>query len=351
MVEIRTFEGDAAELSEFTVRTWRRTYEGKMPVPLWSPEYLERELDLNGRARPYLVAAYDGAKLVASHPGRPIRIRLHGQDFNASLGSFLTVDPDYRRQGIAKMMHEEFERRHRERGDVVNFGYLYYRSVRSMGKKFWLKQPEGVQPVKTVGQWVRSFDMKVGLEWEMYRLDRWGGRAFSFLQPRPSAPKDMTEIRNYRPDDLDDCVALVQQVSQDAQLAYVWDAANLGRQLHYRDHARTVVLEKGGRAAGLVNYCRLDLLGRTKLSSAVIDLLAFGSLSRKDRLRLLQAAIIQMRDEGLQGASYLRGSWYGAHTLFAAGFWALRPEYYYIGTKMQDDVPLRKLRRLHVLWR
>ena len=139
MIEIRTFEGDAAEIAAFVTRTWIKSYEGRMPVPLWSRQFLQRDLLPEGDHDPrdYLVAAYDGARLVGFHPARPFPIRLHGQQIGGSMGSWLTVDPEYRRQGIAARMQEEFERRHRQRGAVVNFGYLYVRSSRSMGKKFW----------------------------------------------------------------------------------------------------------------------------------------------------------------------------------------------------------------------
>ena len=352
MIEIRTFEGDAAEFSEFTTGTWRKSYEGKMPVPLWSPSYFRRELlPTDDDARDYLVAAYDGTRLVGSHPARSVRISLHGSEEDATWGSFLTVDPEYRRQGIAQKMHAEFQRRHRERGAKVNFGYLYIRSIKSMGPKFWLKQPEGTMVVRKSGIWGRALDHGAVARFELYRIESWSSRVLSLVQRRPKAPRDMTGIRPYKREDLADCLELVRDRAASADLAYVWSEEELSRLLDWEDLSRTVVLERDGRVGGLVNYYRLEFLGRGRMAAGVIDLLAFGGLAPAARRRLLRAALAQMAEEGLHAAMYLRGSWYAWRELLGAGFSPFVPEYYYVGNKMDLDLPLQKARRVHVLWR
>ena len=352
MIEIRTFEGDAAELSEFTTSMWRKSYEGKMPVPLWSPQLFRRELlPTDDDPRDYLVAAYDGTKIVGSHPARAVRISLHGEERSATWGSFLTVDPDYRRQGIAQKMHAEFQRRHQERGAAVNFGYLYIRSIKSMGPKFWLKQPEGTMVVRKPGVWLRALDHRAAARFELYWFEAWGSRMLSLFQRRPKPPRDMTGIRPYRSEDLSDCMELVGDRAASVDLAYLWGPDELARLLDCEGLSRTVVLQRDGRAAGLVNYYRLEFLGRCPMEVGIIDLLAFGKLPSRDRRRLLRAALFQMADEGLKAAMCLRGSWYAGSQLLRAGFYPFPPEYYYVGNRMQPDVPLEKVRRLHVLWR
>ncbi len=351
MIEIRTFEGDPAELSAFTTTMWRKSYAGKMPVPLWSPQLFARELlPTADDPRDYLVAAYDGTRLVGSHPARALRISLHGEEKTASWGSFLTVDPEYRRQGIAQRMNEEFWRRHCERKAVANFGYLYVRTVNSLGPKFWLKQPDRAV-VRKLGMWVRALDHRAVPRFELYCLERWGSRFMSVVQGRPKAPRDMTGIRPYRSDDLPDCEELVRRHGAAMDLAYLWDSAELARLLHYEDLARTVVVEEGGRVAGLVSYHRLGVLGRRAMETGVIDLLAFGTLSAVARLRLLRAALSQMTEEGLKAAMLLRGSWYGWRPLLAAGFTPTAPEYYYTASKIEPNLLVEKVRRIQVLWR
>jgi GNAT superfamily N-acetyltransferase len=352
MIEIRTFEGDASELSEFTTRVWRKSYRGRMPVPLWSPRLFQRELlPTDDDPRDYLVAAYDGTRLVGSHPARAVRISLHGEERSATWGSFLTVDPDYRRQGIAQKMHAEFQKRHQDRGAAVNFGYLYIRNIKSLGPKFWLKQPEGTMIVRKLGAWVRPLDHRAVAQFELYWFEAWGSRMLSWFQRRPKPPRSTTGIRAYRNEDLSDCLELVRDRAASVDLAYLWGPDELARLLDCQDLSRTVVLDRDGRVEGLVNYYRLEVLGRCPIEVGVIDLLAFGSLAWADRRRLLRAALFEMAEEGLQAAMCLRGSWYAGRELVAAGFTPFPPEYYYIGNKIQPDVPLEGVRRLHVLWR
>ncbi len=352
MIEIRTFEGDAAELSDFTTRVWRKSYEGKMPVPLWSPQLFRRELlPTDDDPRDYLVAAYDGTRLVGSHPARAVRIALHGEERSATWGSFLTVDPEYRRQGIGQKMHAEFQRRHQQRQAAVNFGYLYIRSIKSMGPKFWLKQPEGTTIVRKLGVWLRALDHRAVARFELYWFEAWGSRLMSLAQRRPKPPRDTTGIRPYQRDDLSDCQELIQQRAASVDLAYLWTPDELARLLDWEGLSRTVVLQREGRVGGLVNYYRLEILGRCPMEVGILDLLAFGNLPSRDRRRLLRAALHQMAEDGLKAAMCLRGSWYAARQLLGAGFYPFPHEYYYIGNKMQPDVPLENVRRAHVLWR
>ncbi len=352
MIEIRTFEGSTAELVSFTNRMWRRSYEGKMLCPQWSEKLFQRELFSPDAAdRPFLVAAYDGAKLVGSHPAKPIRIRLHGREMSATWGSFLTVDPEYRGQRIAQRMQEEFVRRHQERQAAVDFGYLYLRSVRSMGPKFWLKQ-ENLAIVKKTGMWMRALDHGAVARFELNRFETWGTRFLSLFQPRPKPPGSQDGVRPYEPTDLPHCLQLVHAAGSKADLAYLWNPEALEKQLDDPGLSSTVVGEKGGQLAGLVNYTLLPVLGRTLLTTALIDLAAFApGCSRRLRRRLLQAALHRMILDGAQAAAMLRDGQVGWRDMLRAGFFPMVPEYYYCGTRMQENIVLDGIRRMQVLWR
>lgn len=349
MIEIRTFEGDEQELSDFTLSIWRKWYAGKMPVPLWSPQYFRRELLCDG-TRTYLVAAYDGKKIVGSHPMRPQRIWLRGAERDASWGSYLTVDPEYRRQGVARLMQEEQERRHRERGVAVDFGYLYVRTARSMGRKFWLNAPAGTTRVRNMGTWGRALDHRTVAQFEYYWTESWGARAFGLVQRPPKCP-DLSGIRSYSSADLTACAELVRQRSLAVDLGYLWSDQELARFLQFEDLSRTLVAEHEGRVAGLVNYFRLGFLGRREMPVGVIDFVVLDRLPRAMQVRLLRATLVQMQSEGLKAAMYLRGSWHAGSALWAAGFFPLPPEYIYIGTKMGVEVPLQGVKTIHAIWR
>jgi GNAT superfamily N-acetyltransferase len=115
MIEIRTYDGDAATLSRFSQEVWRASYEGRVTFPLWSAQYFDWQLLTESRSRDYLVAAYEGSKLIGTLLAEAFRFRLHGREVNGTTGSWLSVHPDYRRMGIGSKLFEEQRRRHLER--------------------------------------------------------------------------------------------------------------------------------------------------------------------------------------------------------------------------------------------
>lgn len=137
MIEIRTYEGDAHTLSRFIHETWTQTYQGKMAVSLWGPGYFDWQLLADGwRQRNYLVAAYDGSRLVGCLMAEPFRFKSKIGELNGTMSSWLTVHHDYRRLGIGLQLFEEQRRRHLERGDGFLMGYLYQGSTHSKGGSF-----------------------------------------------------------------------------------------------------------------------------------------------------------------------------------------------------------------------
>lgn len=352
MIEIRTFDGEPGELAKFTVGVWRQTYEGRMLLILWSEDYFRREFfPEDDRCRDYLIAAYDGTRLVGSHPSKPLVVRLHGQEIPATWGSFISVDPEYRRGGVALRLQQEWARRHREHGALVNFGYQYVRSPLAMGPKFWLRQPRRIPIIRKLGMWVRPFDHACVARFELHRLESWGTRLLWLVQKGPRPPRHQDGIRPYRPEDLDACQKLIAQAGESAELAYLWEPSILARQLGFPNLSDTVVLEREGVVAGLVNYTLLEVLGKCQMTVALIDLLAFGSLGASQRRRLLAAALSRMQADGAKAAMMLRGSSYGWRTLLAAGFLPTPVENYYIGAPFQDNLRLEGVRHLQVLFR
>jgi hypothetical protein len=161
----------------------------------------------------------------------------------------------------------------------------------------------------------------------------------------------MDGIRPYRPDDLDACLRLVSQAGESADLAYLWEPAILRRQLCFGELSDTVVLQRDGAVAGLINYTFEEVLGRFPLVVALIDIIAFGSLGPADRRRLLAAALARMAAGGAKAAMMLRGSSYAWREMLGAGFLPGPPEYYYIGARFENNLGLNGVKRLQVLLR
>jgi hypothetical protein len=351
MIEIRTFDGDVDELARFCTSSWRKRYSGRMPVPDWRSDFLEWELlGEDHAAREFLVAAYDGGRLVGALPARPARFQLRGRPVAGTWGSFFAVDDDYENQGVSLKLNLEQRRRHRDRGAQVFTGYVYLGSSASMGKEFWLRQ-RSVKILGKVGLWARLFDHRAVSDFEFSTRDKWATRALGWFQGRPRPPRDASAIRPYRPADLNDCLQLVARLSHSADFGYEWNEAALARRLQYGDVPRTFVADVDGRVSGFLNYCHLDLMGRRTITAGVIDLLSIDGLSPAMQQNLLRTAMCRMAEEGCHLALLLRLAGYPTRPLLTAGFIAQPPEYYYVAQTMGTDLFDTPVKSLHIHWR
>lgn len=348
MIEVRTYEEDSATVADFTRRVWSGRYDLTIPVIDWNPQYFEWQL-LTGLpgARDFLVAAYDGTKLVGTLFAERMPFQLRGAPIEATMGSWLTVDPDYRGQGIAQRLAEEQRVRHRARDAkfMLGFGVLG-----TDGPKFWQARPDTVV-LGTVGFWVRMFDYRRVAAWSpswQERLTAW--LAGPFYSGAPAAP-DAPELRPYQPHDLEACLGLAEAIEGDAELGYRWSAPRLAHQLAGPHLPRTWVYAKDGVVEGFLNYYLIDMKGRTNMSIAVIDLMAFGKLEKPQQKRLVARAMRAMAEEGAGLAMSLKVPTRYDSTLWSAGFAPTPKGSNFLCTVADPSLDLAGVRRLHVHWR
>ena len=226
MIETRTYEGDASQIAEFAAHVWQGTYAGKMMLPLWDARYFDWQL-LAERpgGRDFLVAAYDGTKLVGSLLGEKFRFRLHDQEFDATMGSWLTVDPEYRRQGVGvKLFDETAPPASGARCEVSSRLRLY--RTDEHGSQVLEKlsgQHRGLGACRLLGTHVRSaFGVALGPD-----AARSAGVQDSGHVPEPASAPALTGVyRRYRPEDLADCLGLAHRLLERVDLGYVWSASD-----------------------------------------------------------------------------------------------------------------------------
>lgn len=353
MIEIRTFEGTPQEMSAFCTGAWRERYAAtRMPVPRWTPEFLEWELftDEPG-SREFLVAAYDGTRLVGLLPAKPTPFHLRGEPFEGSLGSYFSVDPAYRTHGVALKLNLEQCRRHRQREAKFCIGYVYLGAGEAKGKEFWLRLPRNFTVVRKLGLWVRMLDHRAVAAFEHSVRDRWAARLLGTFQRSPRPQAAAPGIRPYRPDDLEPCLPLAERIGRDTDLGCVWTRDALSRQLAFKNVPKTLVAEQQGRVAGFLNYCHLEFEGRAVMKAGVIDLLSIGELRRPLARRLLRAALGRMVAEGCHVALLPRIACYPVRPLLRAGFIPAPADYYLTAQAMHDAPFPADVRRLHVRWR
>ncbi len=352
MIEVRAFEGGYAEMAEFVAKMWRINYEGRMPVPHWTSDFYARDGGPEEVAMSWSPAAYDGTRLVGVLPGWPIKVQLHGQEHLVRTGTGASVDVEYQRRGIGKMLNDWKMNHARENGVDFTLFFLYDRTVKFKGSKFWKARGMPTDLVCRLGQWARPLDHAAVSRWELWRIERFGSRLLGLFQRRVPPPSDAEAVRDYRPEDLPDCEALVRRLGDTMDLARRFDAEGLARHLQFRDVAKTMVVEHEGRVAGLVNFAYLEVLGRTLERFGLIDLAAFDdALPHRRRKDLLRAVLTRMKQDGMVAAFLLRGSWHGARAFLATGFVPALPEYSLMAIRNREGMEVKNVRRLMQLWR
>lgn len=346
MLDIRTYEGGGRELSDFITPIWRETFDGQRLTLDWDADYFDWQLLADGEApRDYLLAAYDGGRLVGTLLGEPFRFWLRGQgEREAAVGSWFTVDPSYRQSGVGSKLAAEMRCRLRERGAAFLLGFGIRGTV---GHRYWEREP-GSLMLGRLGFWCRVFDAKAVLNC-IYdsAFDRLFLSVLKSVQNPHPRPADTDGIRDYRPEDLPRALELVDGLRDGMDVSYVWDERRLGRQLSFKGLPRTIVYEERGRVEGLVNYYPINFDGRGTLRSAFIDLLAFGSMDYGARKKLLRAAMARMIREGVEMALLLRVPCYASLPLWATGFVPLPEEFQIVAGFSEPGLTLPRTRRLH----
>ena len=355
MVEIRSYEGPAAEVRDFVVRVWRESYGGKMAFPLWSPEYFRWQLQVESNvAAPeqHLIAAYDGSRLVGAILGYSARFRTPLGLREGSQGSWLSVDREFRRQGVATQLRQELRRRHVEQGLAFQIGYGYFGSPHSLGPAFWQSQRElGTTFLQRVGFWARVLDPGKAAAWNVVGWERWLTSTFGRLTLPPRERSGSLTFRPYSAADLPACRAVLERSTAQCELAIDWDDASLARHLSGGGVAQTLIAERSGSVVGFVNWHCLPFLGRNEERVAVIDLIALAGLGLGDQHRVLNAALSRMRADGAALALKLRIGDYDRLPLVTTGFVPRWPDSYVLATWGGRARAVASPRRMHLLWR
>lgn len=352
MLQVRTYEGNADELSRFVGSVWRATYAGKMPLPIWDTAYFDWQLTWRPPSeRPACIAAYDGDRLVGTLLGEEFRFRWLGREHLGTQGSWLSVDPEYRRAGTAGLMLKELKRRHVERGADFQIGYGYEGSRLSLGPKFWGKYPKDTIVPKKLGFWARVLNYSAVADWELNRLEGIGARTLGWWQRGAAGWQADSHVRPYRADDLPACLEQAHGLLDHVQAGIIWDRERLAHQLDFKGFPRTLIYETDGQVGGFVNYHVLEYLGRTTIRVAMIDLLAVHELPAPAARALLKTALRAMHDDNVSLCLMLRTPCFPAGVLLRTGFIPRPADQAILLTKMRPEFDVAGVRRFHILWR
>ena len=325
-----------------------------MAVPRWSADYLRWQLRMDDPSfRRHIIAVYSDSKLAGVFAHIPVEFHLFGEQIKSSQQSWLSVAPDYRRQGVAKALVEGSLAVHRERGCGFQMGFTYYGRRLSIGPKFWWgTQSQESTLIKNAGFWVRVLDPAKAAKWNIDPLEAWATKLATPLIPtlHQRASTNLI-IRPADHQDIPNCLSLIDKATSHCDMRIMWDADSLARQLGLFGYSRSLVAEVQGEVKGFVTFHTLLLTGHHEAPIGIIDLVAVSELSPAARNELIDAALLELKDRGavlvlkLRIGDFPRG-------LFLRLGWMIRPADSHIIIRwISKSPPASNPRNLHLLWR
>ncbi len=317
-ISIEPFRGDLEALERMALHSWRDEYGITSFPNFYRPSFLKYIL---GRApdQDHLIAAYRGDEIVSFLANLPRRFHYQGKIYRAVLSCIMVTRKELLRQGLGTAIVEAALR--------VNKKYNYdfslltletgHRSTR-MIKKFkefghpltWVKKLYIVARILELRRVSVSESLK---GWEQIAI-----RILGAHRP-PKAIADVP-LREYRPEDLDMCLDLLNQYQNHVTLARVWEHDELAWELSYPDVSQTLVCEKRNKIEGLINFIYHDHLGKTKERWAWINHVAYPALSGKERLAFVHGFLRYVKDAGCAGVIEWTKKYYSQTPFYRAHF-------------------------------
>lgn len=297
---IESFRGDYEALERMAHASWRDEYGAASFPNFYRPAFLHYLIDrIPDSKRDHIVAAYRGDQIVAFFLNLPQTFALDGKICRAAYSCLLVTRREDLRRGVAMAVIRRALEISRKHGyDFALFTLeTGHRSTKMMAK---MAKEGRMEWIRKTGVVARILDLPKAAYSE--RLKEYERAALRLIgADRPPRRKNLLPLREYRPGDLDGCMSLLNGYKDRLRLALVWDREDLGLELFCPDVARTLVYEKDGRIAGLVNFLLHDHLGRTTERWAWINHLAFPGLSPAERRAFIRTYLVMMKDEGFIG--------------------------------------------------
>jgi GNAT superfamily N-acetyltransferase len=334
-ISIKTFRGDFEALEKMALTSWREEYGAASFPNFYRPAFLHYLTDRISDKR-HLIAAYRGDEVVAFMANLPQTFKYREKTYRAVYSCLLVARKEYLRRGLATALIQE--------GLRVNENFKYDFSLLTLEKghgstKLMRKMAAAGHPmnfVKKIRVIARILDLaRVNASetlqgWERAAIRIIGGA-------RPPAPGSDHLVREYRPEDLDECLDLLNSYQKKSALALVWSRDNLSIEVAYPGVSQTLVLERNSRVEGLINFICHEHLGKTTERWAWVNHVAYPGLSGREQTGFVNAFLRYAKAAGCIGAIewtkgyYPQGPFYRAH--FFPYFrsvnmvsWSLNPE-------------------------
>lgn len=334
-VSIETFRGDFHALEKMALASWREEYGEDSFPHFYRPAFLHFLTDRISDQR-HIIAAYRREEIIGFMANLPQKLWFGGDIHMAVYSCLLVVKKEYLRRGLATAMIQEALR--------LSERYQYSFSLLTLEKghgstELMKKMAEAGQPmhfVKKIRVIARILDLERVSQSE--KLRGWERAAIRIIGgSRPPSWKYDPLIREYRVEDLEDCLILLNRYQENTPLALIWDRNSLAKELAYPGVSQTLIFEKNQRVEGLVNFIFHEHVGKKTERWAWVNHVAYPGLSQQERVGFVHAFLSFARRNGCIGAIewtrgyYSLGPFYRAHffpyfrsvSMFS---WSLNPE-------------------------
>jgi hypothetical protein len=315
--------------------SWRDEY-GLASFPnLYRPAFL-RYLFGRLKGRDHLVAAYRGEEIVSFLASVPHTFNFRGRICRGVWSGLLVTKKELLRQGLAMAtIQEGLKLNEQSKYDFILATFeVGHRSTLLM-KRF---QAAGhrLEFMKRLNVLARILDLPRVNASE--GLKRWERTAVMAVGGSRKPKKGGEEaVREYRPEDLEDCLSIINGYQGKIDLARVWEAEELAWELAFPDVSQTLVYEKDGRVNGFINFIYHDHLGKTKERWGWVNHVAYSNLSGGERIAFINAFLRYLKEQDCVGIIEWTKKYYPQGPLYRAHFfpyfravnmysWTLNPE-------------------------
>lgn len=317
-ISIEPFRGDIEALEKMALYSWRNEYGVESFPNFYRPAFLRYLFDRLEDKR-HLLAAYRGDEIVSFLANLPRKFHFKGKAYDAVLSCIMVTRKDLLRQGLGWAIIDE--------GLKINKRMNYDFALMTLEKGH--RSTLMVQKLERDGhpiEWVKRMSV-VGRILDLDRvcasekLKKWERLALKVIRAdNPPKCKPELHLREYKKEDLDACLELLNRYKNSIGLARVWERDELAWELDFPDVSQTLVYEDEGKIEALINFIYHDHWGKTKERWAWINHMAYPGLSPKDRVGVVRAFLTYIRDKDCIGAIEWTKNYYPMRPLYRARF-------------------------------
>ncbi len=344
-ISIEPFRGDIEGLEKMALSSWRDEYGISSFPNLYRPAFLRFLFDRLPDKR-HLIAAYRGDEIVSFFANLPRRIHFEGDTYRAVLSCLLVTRKALLRHGMAQAIIAEALKLNQELN--YDFALLYletgHRSTKLIEKL--AETGHAVDRVKKVYVIARILDLPRVLASEDLKGWERAALRLSGLHHLPKARAPVS-LREYRPEDVDACLGLLDRHRGRARLALVWERDELAWELDYPDVSKTLVYEKEGEVRGLINFLYHEHHGKTIERWAWLNHVAFPELSGRERSAFIKAFLAYMKETGCVGVTEWTRGYYPMTPLYRARFFPYFRALNLHAWRFNPDLDLQNIRRVY----